>query len=99
MRMREGRAGQRGRPVANVELMEQMRAMQARMESMDMAREWEPYLGDDSESEVEGGDQEEEATPETSEMRLLRSVLGSTSRIKPFLSTYDGNLSVEGMIH
>ena len=67
--------------------------MQDRMESMEMARQQEPDLGDDSESKVEGGDQEEEATPETTEMKLLRYVLGSSSRPKPSLSTYDGNLS------
>ena len=38
MRMTGGRAGQRGRPVANVKLMEQMRAMQDRMEAMELAR-------------------------------------------------------------
>ena len=31
-------------------------------------------------------------------MKLLRSVLGSNSRTKPSLSTYDGNLSAKGMI-
>ena len=96
--MRGGREGHRGRLVANVKLMEQMRAMQDRMEAMVLARQQEPNLGDDSESEVEGGDQEEEATPKTFEMKLLRSVLGSISRPKPSLSTYDGNLSAEGMI-
>ena len=29
---------------------------------------------------------------------MLRSVLGSSSRPKPSLSTYDGNLSAEGLI-
>ena len=38
MRMRRGRVGRRGRPIANVKLMEQMRAMQDRMEDMDLAR-------------------------------------------------------------
>ena len=78
--------------------MEQMRAMQNRMVAMELARQREPNLGDDSESEVEGGDQEEEATPEITKKKLLRTVLGSSSRPKPSLSTYDGNLSAEGMI-
>ena len=91
--MRGGRASQRSRPVANVELMEQMRAMNARMEAMELDRKGESNLGDDSESKVEGGDQEEDATLETTEMKLLRSMLGSNSRKKPSLSTYDGNLS------
>ena len=67
--------------------------MQARMEGMDMARKREPNLGDDSESEVKGGYQEEEATPETTKMKLLSFVLGSNTRTKPSFSTYDGNLS------
>ena len=98
MQMRGGRACRRGRPIANVKLMEQMSAIQAIMESMDLAWQRERDLGDDSESNVEGGDQEEDATLEIAEMKLLRSVLGSSSRPKPSLSTYDGNSSVEGMI-
>ena len=70
MRMRGGRAGRRGRPVANVKLMEQMWAMQDWMEYMELATQREPGLGDDSESKVEGGDQEEETTPETNEMKF-----------------------------
>ena len=37
--MRRGRARTRGRPVANVELMEQMRAMQDRMEIMELSKQ------------------------------------------------------------
>ena len=98
MQMRGGIACRRGRPISNVRLMEQMRAIQAIMESMELAWQREPDLGDDSESKVEGGDQEEDATPETTEMKLLRSMLGSNSRPKPSLSTYDGNFSAEGLI-
>ena len=47
--MRGGGVNRRGRPVANVELMEQMRDMYARMEAMELARQREPDLGDDSE--------------------------------------------------
>ena len=48
--MRRGRARTRGRPVANVKLMELMRDMHAIMEAMELANQREPYLGDDSES-------------------------------------------------
>ena len=96
--MRGGRVGQRGRPVANAELMEQMRVMQARLEAMELGRHREADLGDVSDPEEEGNEQEEEASPESAEMKMLRSVLGSNSRPKPSLSTYDGNLSVEGLI-
>ena len=55
-------------------------------------------MGDVSGLEEEGNDQEEEAALESAEMKMLRSVLGSSSRPKPSLSTYDGNLSAEGLI-
>ena len=93
-----GRASHRGRLVANVELIEQMRVMQARLEAMEFGRHREPYLGDLSDPKEEGNEQEEEAALESVEMKMLRSVLGSSSRPKPSLSTYDGNLSIEGLI-
>ena len=98
IRMKGGRACQRGRPVANAELMEQLRVMQARLEAMELGRHRELDLGDVSDPEEEGNEQEEEAAPESAEMKMLRSVLGSISRPKPSFSTYDGNLSVEGLI-
>lgn len=98
IRMRGGRAGWRGRHVANVELMEQMRVMQARLEAMELGIHREPELGDVSDPEEKGNEKEEEASPDSAEMKMLRSVFGSRSRPKPSLSTYDGNLSVEGFI-
>ena len=98
IRMRGGRAGQRGRLVANAKLMEQLRVMKARLEAMELGRHREPDLGDVSDPEEEVSEQEEEAVPESVEMKMLRSVLGSSSRPKPSLSTYDGNISAEGLI-
>ena len=98
IRMRGGRAGCRGRPVANVELMEQMRVMQARLEAMELGRHREPDLGDVSDPEGEGNEQEEEAAPGSVEMKMLRSVLGTSSRPKPSLSAYDENISTKGLI-
>ena len=98
VRMRGGQAGHRGSPVANVELIEKMRVMQARMEAMELGRHRELDLGDVSDPEEEGNEQEEEASPKSVEMKMLRSMLGSSSRPKPSLSTYDGNLSAEGLI-
>ena len=54
-----------------------------------MGRHREPDLGDVSDPEEEGNEQEEEAAPESAEMKMLRYVLGSSSRPKPSLSTYD----------
>lgn len=96
--MRGGRVGHRGRPVANVELIEHMRVMQARIKAMEFGRHREPDLGDVSDLEEEGNEQEEEVAPESVEMKMLRSMLGSNSRPKPSLSTYDGNLSTKGLI-
>ena len=98
IRMRGGREGHRGRPVVNAELMEQIRVMQARLEAMELGRHREPDLGDVSDPEEEGNEKEKEVALESAEMNMLRSVLGSTTRPKPSLSTYDGNLSVEGLI-
>ena len=97
IRMRGGRAGQRGRPVSNAELMEHMRFMRARLKAMELDKHREPKLGHVSDPEEEGNEQEEEASLESAEMCMLRSMLGSSSRPKPSLSTYDGNLSAEGL--
>lgn len=78
--------------------MKQMRVMQARLEAMELGRHREPDLGDVSDPEEEGNEQEEEAAPESVEMKMLRYVLGSNSRPKPSLSTYNGNLSAEELI-
>ena len=67
------------------------------MEAMELGRHREPDLGDVSDPEEEGNEKEEEPAPESAEMKMLRSVLGSSSRPKPSLSTYDGNLSAEGL--
>ena len=76
-----------------------MRVMQDRMEAMELGRHREPDLGDVSDPEEAGNEQEEEVAPESAEMRVLRSVLGSSSRPRPSLSIYDGNISAEGLIN
>ena len=65
---------------------------------MELGRHREPDLGDANDPEEKGNEKEEEAAPESAEMNMLRSVSGSNSRPKPSLSTYDGNLSAEGLI-
>ena len=57
-----------------------MRVMQARLKAMELGRHREPDLGDVSDPEEEGNEQEEEAAPESAKMKMLRSVLGSSSR-------------------
>ena len=57
MAYRVGRGGgvgrRRGRPVANVEVMEVMKQMQARLEAMEMRNQRDVDSGDISEPEVE----------------------------------------------
>ena len=81
-----------------MEIMEEMRELQAHMEAMETYRQRDLEVGDVSEPEDE--EQREEAAPmqETPELRYFRSILGATSRSKPELSTYDGSLIAEHLI-
>ena len=95
VRIGKGRGHGRGRPVANVEVIEEMRELRARIASMELGRKRDPVAG--YVSDPEGDDQDEEETPmaETPEMRYFRSILGATSRPKPKLPTYEGTLTAE----
>lgn len=87
-----GRGGgqRRGRPVANVEVLEAMQQMQARLEAMEMARDED--AGDVSEPEVGAAEQEEPADV-TPEMRFFKLVLRSTAKPRLEVSIYTGSLS------
>ena len=82
-----GRGGgrRRGRPIANVEVLEAMQQMPARLEAMEMGRD--VNVRDVSEPEAEFA-KEEEAVEVTPEMRFFKSVLRSTSRPKLEVSVY-----------
>ena len=92
------RVRDRGRPVGNAEVMEEMRELQACLEAMETDRWRDPEEGDVSETKDE--DQREEAAPmqEIPELRYFRSILGETSRSKPELPTYDGILIAKHLI-
>ena len=98
VRIGRGRNHGRGRPIANTEVIEEMRELRAHIVAMDLGRQRDPVAGDVS--EPKGDDQDEEATPmaETPEMRYFRSILGVTSRPKPELPTYKGSLTTEHLI-
>ena len=100
MAVRIGRARgfDRGRPPRNVEVLEEMRELRARLEAMETDRRRDPEAGDVSEPEDE--EQREEAAPmqETLELKYFRSIMGETSRPRPELPTYDGSLVVEHLI-
>eukprot|EP00253_Pinus_taeda_P011013 PITA_11013 len=88
--------GQRGgRPVANVEVLEAMQQMQARLEAMEMERDAD--VEDVIEPEV-GAAEEEEHADVTLEMRFFKSVLRSTSKPRLEVSTNTRSLSPEELI-
>lgn len=80
--------------MGNVELREEIRRLQARLDPIEVARQCDPQDGDVSESEEEDeGEGEAHA-----KVRLLKSMLGSISRPKLEVSTYDGILSSKNLI-
>ena len=100
MKMEVGRLG-RGRGRANRRLAEEglreeIRVLNERLVAVEVGRRRDPDRGDYS---------DEEATKTTDgfegeglELRLLRSVLLSSTKPKHELSTYDGNLSAEVLL-
>eukprot|EP00253_Pinus_taeda_P023971 PITA_23971 len=90
-----GRRG-RGRGARRMEdeaLREELRVLTARLEALEAGRRRDLELGDVSEEEVEvAADGAEGDSPE---VKLLKSVLSSTSKPKPELPTYDGSLSID----
>ena len=98
VRIGRGRGRGRGQPVANAEVIEEMRELRACIVAMKFDRQRDLVVGDVS--EPEGDEQDEEATPmiETPKMRYFRSILRATSRPKPEFPTYEGSLTVEHLI-
>ena len=82
----------------NIEVMEEMRELQARLETMEIDRRRDPEVRDVSKTEDE--EQREEVSPmkEKPELRYFKLILGENSRPKPELSTYDGSLIIEYLI-
>ena len=74
------RGHDRGQQGGNTEVLEEMRELKARLESMETNRRRDPEVGDVSEPKDE--EQREEAAPlqEIPKLRYFRSILGVTSR-------------------
>jgi len=70
------------------------------MESMDTTQRRGADIGDVSDREEEEEPIEEEAEPreEAIKVRLLRSVLGTSTRPRMEVPMYEGNLNIEEMI-
>lgn len=83
----------------NANLREDIRRLQAPLETMDVGRQWDLEAGDISKTEEEAREEGETPVEEDPEIRLLRLVLGSSSRLKPELSTYDGSLTTKILIY
>ena len=83
------RAGRGCRTVTNAEVMEYVRSLWKRMEAMESVKHRYPNLGDVSEPDEESFE-EGETIEETAEMRVLRSIISSSSRPKVEISTYAG---------
>jgi len=90
MAYRIGRGGRGGRrPVANAEVLRLMQRLEARLDVI----EGDKQRDLDDASEDEEPQEEEPATQESAELKLLKQVLGSTSRPKPDVSNYSGGLN------
>ncbi len=72
--------------------------MQAHLEAMETSRQQDLEAGDDNGSEEEGTMERVALVDEALEVKILRLVLSSSSRTKPNLSTYDGNLVTENFM-
>ena len=87
--------GRRGRPVANVELREEIRTLRARMEALETGRHHE-HVGEISDEDIPEG--EEETTVETPEVRMFRSIFGAGSSSKVDVPLYNGILDPKELI-
>ena len=76
-----GRGGRGGKPVANAEVMEEMRTLRAEVEAIRNVGRRDPEAGDVSEVEQEDNtEEEEEVTEENLGLKLLKGVMGASSK-------------------
>ena len=99
MAFRVGRRGggrRKGQPVANVEVLEVMQQMQARLVTVEIGRVAD--VEDVREPEA-GAAEDEDPADVTPEMGFFRSVLRSTSKPRLEVSIYTGSISPEELIY
>ena len=90
-----GRGGRRGRPVSNVEVMEELRILREEMVAMREVGRRDPEAGDFSEAELESEVEAEERTEEDIGMKILKEIIGASSKPRIEIAAYDGGLNPE----
>jgi len=97
-RVRRGRGGQGGRPIANAEVMEELRVLREEMTTMREVGRRDPEAGDFSEAELESEVEAEERTEEDIGMKILKAVIGASSKPRIEIAAYDGGLNPEELV-
>jgi len=92
-RVRRGRGGQGGRPIANAEVMEELRVLREEMTAMREDGRRDPEAGDVSEAEPES--EAEERIEEDIGMKILKAIIGASSKPRIEIAAYDGGLNPE----
>ena len=95
-RVRCGKGGRGGRPIANAEVMEELRVLQEEMTAMREAGRRDPEAGDVSEPESEA--EPEERTEEDIGMKILKAVIGASSKPRVEIATYNGGLNTKELV-
>ena len=93
-RVRRGRGGRGGRPIANAEVMEDLRVLREEMIAMREARRRDLEAGDVSEAKPESEAEAEERTEEDIGMKII----GASSKPRIEIAAYDGGLNPEELV-
>ena len=94
--MGRGRGGRRGRPIANAEIMGELRILREEMAAMRRAGR-DPAASDVSEDEPEGEPKAEDEIEDIG-VRLLKAVIGASSKPILEIAAYNGGLNPEELV-
>ena len=94
VRVARGAGRRRGRPVSNAEVLETLQRVQARLDAMELGHPRNP----EDVSEPEPEEEAEENVEIPPELRLFKSVMGSTFKPKLEVSSFVGGLNPEELI-
>ena len=84
--------------MGNANLQEEIRRLQVWLEAVEVGRQRDPKGGDVSEAEEELEEEGVAHVKEVAEIKLLRVVLGSSSRPELEISIYNGSLKYENLL-